>query len=444
MRVQAPSWYAVPASMATLGSGLRRRTTHARFITGFAILYGISMLVYYLCIRRALRVANSPQSALPLDTRSYPGYVALNSRGETREAQRLLCAYRADAARTILAHLHIQKSGGTAFALSLKSECKCNEKDKARPQKGYCRACPYVLEDLNQTTTVLKQNLWTTKNESFSPPYAKDCPRYKASARWFGFQKRNRTQLFYSLNRLTTGWPCGVHVGYARLRMCTHRLQLRGVRHVLVTLFREPVARYVSEYYQSTYRRIAIDSWDWCMLPKRYIAFGEYLRFDVSYPFQSRVTKLLSGSPVQTGAAGADWNDAKLRETALNRALGVLRSTEDFLFGLAERLDETLDMFTFAFRRSFIAPSRCHAHQKSTGTNCKTVSLGLHDRYGNKLELTEEQMETFKVNNWEDMVVYEEAKRIFDIRMDGLRELQELGSDLAIDDKCQELLSEPE
>lgn len=434
------------SSMASVvGTGLpRRRGTQTRLLATFLSLYVFSMLMYYLSVRHVTRITQEPLSVSSAsEERDEPGYVPLIATGDTRRAQRLLCAHRAEAARTIIAHMHIQKSGGTAFALALKSECICNEKKNSRPQKGYCRSCPYVLEDTSRPPTVLKQNMWTAHNESFYPPYAQNCPRYNASARWFGFQRRNRTHLFYSLNRLTTGWPCGVHVGYARLRMCAHRLGLHGVRHVMVTLFREPVARYLSEFYQSTYHRIAINSWDWCALPKAPIPFSDYIRFDVSYPFQSRMTKLLSGSPVQTGAAGADWNDATVRKTALKRALGVMRSTEDFLFGFAERLDETLEMFTFVFRRSFVAPSACHAHQNSTGPNCEKVSIGLHDNHGKKIELTEEQMADFKKNNWEDMVVYKEARRIFDIRMRALRELQSLGSDFAVDDKCRELMAEP-
>eukprot|EP00171_Calliarthron_tuberculosum_P009144 IDg9144t1 len=431
--------------MTVVGGGLLRyRGTHSRLLIAFLLFYAFSMLMYFFSVRHVIRIIHAAVSESFSQEHEQPWYVSLTATGETRRQQRILCSYRAKAARTIMAHMHIQKSGGTAFALALKSECICNEKKNGRPQKEYCRICPHVLEDESLSPTTLTQNMWTARNESFYPPYAQNCVRYNASSRWFGFKKRNRTQLVYSLNRLTTGWPCGVHVGYARLRMCAHRLALRGVAHVVVTLFREPVARYVSEFYQSTYNRIAIDSWDWCANPETPIAFEDYLRFDVSYPFQSRITKLLSGSPVQTGAAGADWNDATIRKTALKRALGVLHSTEDFLFGLAERLDETLEMFTFAFRRSFLAPSPCHAHLSSVGSNCRRVSIGLHDSSGRTIELTEQQMSDFKTNNWEDLVLYEEAKRIFDIRMEALRELQSLGNDLIVDDKCQELLAEPE
>ncbi len=289
----------------------------------------------------------------------------------------------------------------------------------------------------------LRQNLWTVKNESFEPHYARNCSRYQESARWFGFQKGSWAETFYSLNRLTTGWPCGVHAGYARMRMCTNRLQLRGVRHVMVTLFREPIARYVSEFYQTTFQWTAIDSWDWCMKPKKPILFNDYLKMPVDFPFQSRVTKMLSGSPVQTGAAGEDWKIRGVREKALGRALGVVRSIEDFMFGLAERLDETLELFEFLFRRSFYAPSPCHAHANSTDAKCFKFEIGLHDQSGKSFEFTAQQMRDFRDKNWEDVVIYEEAKRIFEIRMEALRELQDLGSDFAIDDKCRELLGGP-
>ncbi len=402
------------------------------------------MVLYYISMHRINSFIGATSRIKLDDGSKTPGDVTLLSSGRVRTAQRFLCFHRAQAERTIIAHLHIQKSGGTAFALALKSECICNDAKNFRPQKGYCRACPHVLEDGTLPPTKLQQNQWTFENETFRPDYAEDCPRYNASARWFGFQKRNRTYQFYSLNRLTTGWPCGVHVGYARLRMCTNRLQLRGIRHTIVTLFREPLARYVSEFYQSTYNRIHINSWDWCLHPEKPIPLHVYLRFNIKYPFQNRVTKMLSGSPTQASAAGADWNDPLVRKRAYSRAKGVLRSTEDFIFGLAERLDETLELFSFVFRRSFIAPSPCHAHQNSTGTKCKKVSVGLHDRNGHKFELTEDELKDFKVNNWEDIRIYDEATKIFDIRMHALRELYSLGSDHAIDEKCHQLLSEPE
>lgn len=431
--------------MVTLpGNSSRRRGAHAKFVAVFVSLYFLAMVLYYISLKRVNSFVGAT-SQLNLANDIYtPGDVPLLAQGTIRSAQRFLCSHRAQAERTIIAHLHIQKSGGTAFALALKSECICNEARNSRPQKGYCRACPHVLEDETLPPTELRQNQWTFKNETFQPDYANNCPRYDASARWFGFQKRNRTYQFYSLNRLTTGWPCGVHVGYARLRMCTNRLKLRGVRHTIATLFREPLARYVSEFYQSTYNRIHINSWDWCLHPEKPIPFDDYLQLNIKYPFQNRVTKMLSGSPTQASAAGADWNDPLLRKEAYSRARGVLQSTEDFIFGLAERLDETLDLFSFVFRRSFIAPLPCHAHQNSTGTKCEKVSVGLHDRDGRTFELTEEQVKNFHANNWEDIRIYDEATKIFNVRMQALHELRSLGTDYAIDEKCRQLLNEPE
>jgi len=356
------------------------------------------------------------------------GDVDLEASGHVRKAQRL----------------HIQKSGGTAFALALKSECICNDATNPRPQKGYCKSCPHVMEDKTRPPTILQTNLWTHENETYFPPYAHNCSRYKATGRFFGFQKRNRTYSFYSLNRLTTGWPCGVHVGYARLRMCCNRLKLHGVRHSIVTLFREPLARLVSEYYQSTYNRLHINSWDWCAHPKVPYTLAQFFNMDVSYPFQNRVTKMLSGSQSQASAAGPDWNEyPEIRKRDFDRAVGVLKSTEDFFFGMAERLDETLELFEFVYRRRFVAPSPCHAHQNSTpGESCEKVSVGLHDRNGKPLELSSGELADFKRNNWEDVYIYEEAGKIFDVRMKAFRELQELGSDFAIDQKCQQILEQ--
>lgn len=352
--------------------------------------------------------------------------------------QRVLCRYRAKATRTIVVHMHVPKSGGTALALALKSECRCRK--IMRPQRSYCKECPHVLPDPNSPVTTLEQNIWTTHNKSFSPPYAANCGTYNASSRWFGFQRRNHANTFYSQNRLTSGWPCGVHVGYARLRMCYHRLQLPGIKHVVVTLFREPLARFVSEFFQVAYNRRKISSWDWCMNRTTPLSMTEFFAMSVSFPFQNRMTKLMSGSPVQTGAAGEDWVAPGVREQALERALKLIESTEDFLFGLAKELDSTLELFQFVFRRSFKSPPTCHSHQNSSDSECANVEIGLHDLKGQPLALTDEQQRLFNRNNYEDKVVYAMASKIFHERVAAMRSLKLLGSDLAIDRRCARMI----
>lgn len=390
--------------------------------------------------RAARQSAPSDKELLTGDSPDAFGFAHLNVSEDVSEQQRVLCKFRADAERTIVVHMHIPKSGGTAFALALKSECRCNK--IPRPQRGYCKECPHVIPDPSMPVVTFEQNVWAAENVSFSPPYAQNCKTYYASSRWFGFPRRNRTHTFYSSNRLTTGWPCGVHVGYARLRMCCNRLQLPGIRHVVVTLFREPLARFVSEFYQAAYNRRAISSWDWCWNRVSPMPLTEFLSMPVSYPFHSRMTKLLSGSPVQTGAAGADWTIPGVREKALERALGVLRSTEDFLYGMAEELDLTLEMFQFVFKRSFAAPSHCHSHLNTTHGGCAKVELGLHDRNGKPLTLTPEQMNLFHKNNKEEKAVYELALKTFRTRIAAMRSLQSLGSDFAIDRRCRVILED--
>lgn len=430
----------------------RRRTSCDAFVQlplQFLILYVLAVVFYLHVIGSFVlpgwRLAGGQEPPRPAWAHSPNdedldnfGYANLNVSVEVAQQQRVLCGYRADAHRTIVVHMHIPKSGGTAFALALKTECRCRR--IPRPQKGYCKECPHVLPDPELPVTRFTQNLWTAHNRTFHPPYSENCQTYYASSRWFGFPKKNRTHTFYSQNRLTSGWPCGVHVGYARLRMCCHRLQLPGIKHVVVTLFREPLARFVSEFYQVAYNRRVISSWDWCMNRVPPLTMTEFFGMPVSFPFQSRMTKLLSGSPVQTGAAGEDWTIPGVREKALEHALGVVRSTEDFLFGLAEELDPTLELFEFVFRRKFKAPSSCHSHRNTTHGGCGKVELGLHDLKGNPLILDEEQKRYFKENNHEETVVYDLAVKIFRARIEAMRSLQSLGSDFAIDRRCSRIM----
>lgn len=162
----------------------------------------------------------------------------------------------------------------------------------------------------------------------------------------------------------------------------------------------------------------------------------------VSYPFQNRMTKLLSGSPIQTAAAGDNWTFPTVRRKALKRALGIVRSTEDFLFGLAEELDLTLELFKFVFRRKFNVPSNCHSHRNTSNGGCDNVEIGLHDQEGNPLFLGEKELLYFKENNYEDEIVYNMAARLFQDRVQAMRALQSLGSDALIDRRCQEILAE--
>lgn len=421
----------------------------------FLILYVVALLLYLHVlgsfVSSAWRINEDPAllqtSSIAAMSRLHDnlatgkfGYAELNVSPEIKQHHRVLCGFRADASRTIVVHMHIPKSGGTAFALALKSECRC--KKIPRPQKGYCKECPHVLQDPELPVTTFRQNLWAAENISFSPPYSANCKTYNASSRWFGFPRKNHTYTFYSQNRLTSGWPCGVHVGYSRLRMCSHRLQLPGIKHVVVTLFREPLARYVSEFYQVAYNRRVISSWDWCMNRIPPLSMTEFFGMPVSFPFQSRMTKLLSGSPVQTGAAGEDWTLPGAREKALERAIGVVRSTEDFMFGLAEELDLTLELFQFVFRRTFKAPSSCHSHQNTTYGGCARVELGLHDLHGKPLTLTDEQTRLFERQNREDKIVYDLAMKMFHERIEAMRSLQSLGSDFAIDRRCSMIMEE--
>lgn len=418
-----------------------------QFLAVYIVILVFYLHVIGLLVSPAWRLSDNPALDYPqLSRRSDEipteklGYAELNDSLTIKKHQRVLCGYRTNAARTIVVHMHIPKSGGTAFALALKSECRCRQ--IPRPRRGFCKECPHVLPDPELPVTTFRQNLWAAKNRSFLPPYAVNCKTYNASSRWFGFSKRNRAYTFYSQNRLTSGWPCGVHVGYSRLRMCCHRLQLPGIKHVIVTIFREPLARYVSEFYQVAYNRRVISSWDWCMNRIPPLSMTEFFAMPVSYPFQSRMTKLLSGSPVQTGAAGEDWTTPGVRQEALQRALGVVRSTEDFLFGLAEELELTLEMFQFAFRRTFKVPSSCHSHQNSTQAGCAKVELGLHDLHGKPLTLTREQMKLFEKNNREEKTIYELAKKMFHERIEAMRSLQSLGTDFAIDRRCSRILEE--
>ena len=203
----------------------------------------------------------------------------------------------------------------------------------------------------------------------------------------------------------------------------------------MVTVFREPAARLVSEFYQVAYNRRVITSWDWCANPVPPLDLSAFLASPPHLPFQSRVTKLLAGSPVQTGAAGARWGadsaGRAARGDALRRALGVVRDADDLLFGLTERLDETLQLLEFAFRRRFRAPSRCHSHQNSSG--CADVQLGVHDRHGRAMAMSPVQWRLFRDANREDVAVYAAAVDVFSRRVAAMRDLQALGSDWAID-----------
>lgn len=397
-------------------------------------LYLLSLSAVYLSFRHAPRPTAHPTASIRRRP-SPPGHVPLRARGRLLAAARFLCRERLQPSRTSLAHVHIPKSGGTAFAHALRSECVCPGRG-SRP----CAACPRVLADASLPAARIHRLPLAARGGVRVPRYARGCKRYAASARTLAITGLDRTSALYAQTRLTTGWPCGVHAGYSRTHACVSQRRLPGVRHVLIGLFREPVARYLSEFRQTTAGRVDIDTWDWCAKLMRPMSLDAYIRMPVDYPFQSRVVKMLAGDAGQTGAAGADWTRRGVRGRALKQALEVVRG-EEFVFGIAERMGETMELFRFVFRRAFKEAPACHAHKNGTDGSCPAFEIGAHDGRGRRMVLTEGQRVAFLEKNREDVIVYEEAKRVFEVRMKVFRSLQQLGSDFSIDNKCRELLA---
>lgn len=116
----------------------------------------------------------------------------------------------------VMVFLHIQKTGGTIFGnhlikdLDIERPCACTKESRRLPKKGWSRVC--------------------------------HCFRPGSTRIWL-------------FSRFHLGWPCGLHADWTEHKECVPKyMNKREGRNKLrkfiyITILREPVSRFVSEFY---------------------------------------------------------------------------------------------------------------------------------------------------------------------------------------------------
>lgn len=121
----------------------------------------------------------------------------------------------------VLVFLHIQKTGGTSFGKRLVHDLLSVKPCECYIDRKHCKCIRPTANELNMTEIDEQQ-------------------KYKSK--------------YWLFSRYSTGWACGLHADWTRLQFCTEnalnkleKVKLRR-RYFFITLLREPVARFLSEY----------------------------------------------------------------------------------------------------------------------------------------------------------------------------------------------------
>eukprot|EP01065_Artemidia_motanka_P000323 TRINITY_DN10138_c1_g1_i1.p1 TRINITY_DN10138_c1_g1~~TRINITY_DN10138_c1_g1_i1.p1 ORF type:complete len:1152 (+),score=217.92 TRINITY_DN10138_c1_g1_i1:38-3457(+) len=350
-------------------------------------------------------------------------------------AAEYLSGLRADRERVVLAHLHIQKAGGTALGLALAgTQCHCpvGIPDGMEYGERFCSNCARRRIDLSE-----------------------DCPAHDARRKlhW-------NNSIPAVLNWLTRGWPCGVHPPLAWWRWCMetesgkvslgglahvsyarggrpglptmpefrrktdawrlHRnTQCNGLRLLYVTSLRDPFQRFLSEWKHCRSivpLRSEIGCWGDPGINMSLTAAASLSRSLL----ENRQAKMLGGAFTDFDVGLGGWSTARwvggspIGEVG-RRAKEMLRDSSDLFFGLAERMRDTLCMLEIALGPEwgpFVLPTK-----------------DMHRR-GRRHELIErgappDVERLWRSRNAMDIELYERAVKIFEVRFAAARRLRE-------------------
>lgn len=218
-------------------------------------------------------------------------------------------------------HLHVPKSGGTAFSEAIASTmCKCPIHRRYIP--GECK-----------------------------------CP------------KSNYSDFPLVLSRLTTGWNCGVHPWLDEIESCSlfHNKTVGGFEDsvAIITFLRDPLARALSEYKHCGWKAIRGGDLGWCDEAFSSIQnLKQYTEMDYSHVFHNRQVKMISGCPKNT-----DWNQEINMIACLKSAK---KNIERFGFvGIEEHFPFFLTSFSSTIGMNFTVP----------GANVHSVGGRLNMKY---------------------------------------------------------------
>jgi heparan sulfate 6-O-sulfotransferase HS6ST1 len=318
----------------------------------------------------------------------------------------------------VLIFLHIQKTGGTSFGIRLVHDllldkpCECFENRKH---------CSCLRPTLKNKFNELKNQ--TTKLINFT-------------------QKKNNTTIendeikskFWLFSRYSTGWVCGLHADWTQLNWCVNdalnrleKVKLKR-RYFFITILREPISRFLSEY--DHVRRGA--TWR----TSRYACSIEFLenKFELNDELKKFNLDGIQNKSLSLNKcySGNDWKNVKLNDyincnvnLAINRQTRMLADLSKVgcfnnemknrteyekmllesaiynlnrlaFYGILEYQNISQfvfeSTFNFKFKHSFIQLNRTHSTQ---------------------IKITNQTLELIKKLNYLDIQLYDYAKKLF-------------------------------
>ncbi|XP_060071261.1 heparan-sulfate 6-O-sulfotransferase 1-like [Ylistrum balloti] len=293
----------------------------------------------------------------------------------------------------VLVFLHIQKTGGTTFGRHLVKNL-----DVGKP--CVCRKTMKKCECLTR-----KKTLW----------------------------------LF---SRYSTGWACGLHADWTELKNCVDTAMdkqeglHRERRYHYITILRDPVGRYLSEFKHvqrgATWktarlfcngRQATLEEVPFCYEGETWenVDLGNFLdcKYNLANNRQTRMLANLSKINCynKTGLTDEE-RDQKMLESAIE-------NLQNFsFFGLTEFQKDTQNLFEHTFNLKFIEDFEQHnaTHRK-------------------RLPLTEEIMAKIKLYNNLDMQLYQFARELFQRRVEKMKDDLRLETEDSTND--QEIMALP-
>lgn len=144
-------------------------------------------------------------------------------------------------AHDVMVFLHIQKTGGTSFG-------------------------KHLVRDLDLKVCARESITSTFKNSSV-PQRPCECQRKRKRCYCFRTH-RNENWLF---SRYSTGWKCGLHADWTELTSCVDQEldknegETAKRRYFYITLLRQPIVRYLSEFRHVQRGATWKSSRHWCL-----------------------------------------------------------------------------------------------------------------------------------------------------------------------------------
>jgi hypothetical protein len=309
----------------------------------------------------------------------------------------------AQAAKSILIHVHIPKAGGTALSAALSSNCQCTAEKK-------------IVDGVAQ-------------------PNCKACKKVKGK----------RVSMSYSISR-STGWRLGVHSPYSVIRyaltMPKFNITQYNFNPVYVVMLRSPYDRFISEATRWVDKPgVAVD-WSivnvkngtkvfYSGISSTALDFGNttaamqknvklYASLPAHFIFHNRQSKMIGGAAqdfnmyfdpqIHLGSRWRGRGDVGI-DRVQERAYRALSAHSNVLFGLQERFAEFICILEIVYGRMyhFDWKPEVHSHNKKKAFTKKAGQ-------GGNSRIYDETHDIWLKNNAADVKLYFAAEMLFEVQ----------------------------